>query len=65
MNECLNLKIINILYLGPESGLATVRNTLGSGYEVMAPSARSATVLPLLPKAHAILDASMKVPLRK
>ena len=65
MNEYLNLKIINILYLGPESGLATVRDTLRSGYEVMAPFARPATVLPLLPKAHAILDASMKVPLRK
>jgi phosphoglycerate dehydrogenase-like enzyme len=54
-----------VLYLGPESGLAAVKETLGSGYEVLAPATTPTTVLPLLPQAHAILDASMKVPLRQ
>lgn len=54
-----------VLYLGPESGLATVKETLGSGYEVLAPATTPGTVLPLLPQAHAILDASMKVPLKQ
>lgn len=54
-----------VLYLGPESGLPTVKETLGSRYEVLAPPTTPASALPLLPQAHAILDASMKVPLRQ
>jgi phosphoglycerate dehydrogenase-like enzyme len=54
-----------VLYLGPASGLVTVEETLGSGYEVLAPATTSGEVLPLLPMADAILDASMRVPLRR
>lgn len=58
-------EVLTILYLGPASGVAVVTATLGSGFRVLAPATTPAEVLPLLPQVHAILDASMKVPLRQ
>ncbi len=56
---------MNVIYLGPESGIAAVKDTLGEGFHLLTPATTPADVIPLLPQAHAILDASMKVPLRK
>lgn len=53
----------SVLYLGPASGTAAVTSTLGAGWQVLAPETTPTAVLPLLPQVHAILDASMKVPL--
>lgn len=57
--------VLSALYLGPASGTAAVTSTLGAGWQVLAPETTPAAVLPLLPQVHAILDASMKVPLRQ
>ncbi len=57
--------VLSALYLGPASGTAAVTTTLGAGWQVLAPETTPAAVLPLLPQVHAILDASMKVPLRQ
>ena len=58
-------EVLPILYLGPASGIAAVTTTLGSGFQVLSPATTPEAVLPLLPQVHAILDASMKVPLRQ
>lgn len=61
----MSVATMNVIYLGPESGIAAVKDTLGAGFHLLTPATTPAAVIPLLPQAHAILDASMKVPLRQ